>query len=173
MAAARAVVLLAHLMRISGDGCDARQRVPEHVRPLDCALATLAASGLDRSATFRDLVARIGALNGIVYIQPTVIVQPDARRVVSAGLIHRVTWIGSRRVLLVVLNPGLGDRSVITMAHEFQHAIEVLSSTASTESEIDALFDRIGTRVGAGMTETTAAIAVERAVRREFFARRK
>ncbi len=147
--------------------------MPEHVRPLDCTLATVTAAGLARSATFRDIVARIAALNGIVYVQPTVIVQSDTRRVLDGALIHRVSQVGSRRVLVVVVVPGKSDRSVTIMAHEFQHAAEVLASSASTEAEIDALFARIGVPAGAWTTETAAAIAVERAVGRELSARRR
>ena len=68
--------------------------------------------------------------------------------------------------------PGQGDRSVRLMAHEFQHAIEVLTSEASTEGEIDALFGRIGVPAGAWTTETTGAIVAERAVGRELSRRR-
>ena len=136
-------------------------------------MAAVTAAGLARSATFREVVARIAALNGIVYVQPTIIVQSEARRVLDGALIHRVTWVGSRRALVVIVVPGQGDRSVTILAHEFQHATEVLASSASTEAEIDALFARIGVHVGAGTTETTAAIAVERAVSRELSKRRR
>jgi len=153
--------------------CDARENVPEHIRPLDCSVATLAAEGLARSETFRALVDRIGRLNGIVYVMPGRVFVINARRALEGGLAHRVTLIGSRRALFVTVLPGRGDRPLGVMAHEFQHAIEVLSSPASTEAEIDTLFERMGIPVSSGITETTAAIEVERVVARELSACRE
>ena len=153
-------------------GCVARETVPEHIRPLDCRVATIVAAGLARSETFRDLVGRIGRLNGIVYVMPGRVFMVHARQAFDGGLAHRMTWIGSRRAVFVTVVPWQDDYSLGVMAHEFQHAIEVLSSTASNEAEIDALFERIGIPVSHGLTETNAAITVERAVGRELSALR-
>ena len=152
--------------------CAGRALLPEHLRTQNCALAALAAAGLERSTTFRDLVERIRTLDGIVYVMATRLLQPSDRRAPDGGLIHRVTRIGSRRALVVAVVPGMGDRSLGVMAHEFQHAIEVLSSQASNEADIDALYARIGTPAGGRLTETAAASAVERVVGRELAARR-
>ena len=84
-----------------------------------------------------------------------------------------MTRIGSRRALFVGVVPGTGERSLEIMAHEFQHAVEVLSSSASNEAEIDASFARIGIPVGGRLTETAAAGVVEQAVSRELSARRQ
>ena len=153
--------------------CAARKLLPEHVRPQSCALIDGAVAGLERSTTFRSLVARIATLDGIVYVMPTPIHRTKTHRVLDGGLVHGVRWIGSRRVLTVTVGLQTGDESLETMAHEFQHAIEVLSSSASNEKEIDALFARIGIPIAEGVTETNAATKVERMVRRELAANRK
>ena len=69
--------------------------------------------------------------------------------------------------------PESGDRSLITLGHELQHAIEVLeASGATTEAGVDRLFERIWVRVGASVMETTSAVSVQRAVARELSANR-
>src|SRR5262245_6371203 len=61
--------------------CAPRIAVPEQLRPLDCRLAAAIADGLTRSATFRQLVGRVGALNGIIYIHLGPYVNPQTLRV--------------------------------------------------------------------------------------------
>jgi len=69
--------------------------------------------------------------------------------------------------MFVLVAPGRGDETIVTLAHELQHCVEVLESHATTEAEIDALFQRIGTPVAPGTTETAAAIQFARTVRLE------
>jgi hypothetical protein len=141
--------------------------IPEHMRPSGCAMTRALARGITVSRAFRQLVNRISALGGIVYVLPGQVVQPESKRVLDGALLHRVTLAGPHRLLWVKVVPAAGDRAVITLAHELQHAVEVLESNASTERQIDALFERIGTPVGAWTSETFAAIEMERVVRRE------
>src|SRR5262245_38746631 len=126
--------------------CAARQTVPVQLRPLDCRLATAIAGGLTRSATFRQLVERVGALNGIVYIHLKPYVNPQTRRELDGGLSHAVTTAGAFRLLHVMVGATQGDRPIAILAHELQHAIEVLEAPdVSTENAVDELFERIGT----------------------------
>jgi hypothetical protein len=149
--------------------CAARQAVPLQLRPLDCRLAVAIADGLTRSATFRQLVERVGALNGIVYIHLKPYVNLQTKRVLDGGLSHSVTTAGGHRMLHVMVGAAQGDRPIFILAHELQHAIEVLEAPdVSTEDAVDQLFERIGTQVYAGAVETQAALDAERAVRREF-----
>jgi hypothetical protein len=152
--------------------CIDRTIVPDSMRPVGCDMSKALATGMAHSPAFRGLVARIDRLGGIVYLLPGPVVQPEARRVLTGALLHRVSRSGSRRVLWIKVLPESGDRVVITLAHELQHAVELLESDATTEAEIDALFDRIGTRTGAWTSETLAATDVERIVRRELLASR-
>jgi hypothetical protein len=127
-----------------------------------------------RSATFRWLVDRVGELNGIVYIKDGFYVNDSTKRVLSGALSHRISMPGAHRVLHVMVAPESGDRPLITMAHELQHAIEVLEAPdVATEAAVDQLFERIGMHAGTGIVETQAALNVERAVVRELSAKRE
>jgi hypothetical protein len=148
-------------------GCPDRERLPEHLRPQDCTLVQALLSGLSRSAEFRRLSDRIAELNGAVFIQPGTIVQPAENRILMGALLHRMAQVGTRRALFIVVRSNRDDNTVITLAHEFQHVIEVLQSDATTESEIDALFRRIGTAVGPTTRETGEAVLVGHRVAQE------
>jgi predicted transcriptional regulator len=81
---------------------------------------------------------------------------------------------GAHRVLNIVVAPESGDRSMITLAHELQHAIEVLEADdVTTETAVDRLFERIGARVGASIMETRSAVDVQRVVARELSRNRR
>src|SRR5262245_28297837 len=108
--------------------CAARQAVPSQLRPLDCRLAAVIADGLTRSATFRQLVERVGALNGIVFIHLKPYVNPQTRRELDGGMSHAVTTAGAFRLLHVMVGATQGDRPIAILAHELQHAIEVLEA---------------------------------------------
>ena len=110
--------------------------------------------GMARSATLRRAIDRIGELNGIVYIKDAYYVDPRTGRVLSGALSHEITMAGTHRVLHVTVAPESGDRSLITLGHELQHAIEVLEANdVTTEAGVDRLFERIGVRVGASVME--------------------
>jgi hypothetical protein len=147
--------------------CPERERVPDHLRPQNCALASALLSGLSRSAEFQRLSDRIAELNGAVFIQPGTIVQPAENRILRGALLHRMAMIGGRRALFIIVSPDRDDNTLITLAHEFQHVIEVLQSNASTDSEIDALFLRIGTSVGTTTRETGEAVLAGHRVAQE------
>jgi hypothetical protein len=148
--------------------CAARDAVPPQLRPLDCRLAAAIADGVERSATFRQLVERVGTLSGIVYIQLKLYVDPHTKRVLDGALSHSVTTAGAHRVLHVIVGAEQGDRPIVILAHELRHAIEVLEApNVSTEDAVDRLFERIGTHTHSGVVETQAALDAERAVRRE------
>lgn len=153
--------------------CFAREMVPNQLRPLSCRTAAIVTNGLARSETFRGLVTRVGQLNGIVYVTDRYYVNSRTRRVLSGALSHSVSMAGAHRVLHLMVAPESGDRQLITMAHELQHAIEVLEAPGvETEAAVDQLFERIGIAVGAGVVETQAALDKERAVARELAANR-
>jgi hypothetical protein len=121
-----------------------------------------------RSATLRRIIDRVGELNGIVYIQDRYDVNDRTKRVLSGALSHHITVAGAHRVLHLLVAPESGDRQLTTIAHELQHAIEVLEATeVTTDAAVDRLFERIGVNAGAGVMETRAAVDTERAVRRE------
>lgn len=155
------------------DTCPARQTLPAQLRPLTCSTAARVIEGMARSATLCREIDRIGELNGIVYIKDAYYVDPRTKTVRSGALSHEITMAGAHRVLHVTVAPQSGDRCLITLAHELQHAIEVLEARdVTTEADVDRLFARIGVRVGASVMETTSAVDMGRAVARELSARR-
>ena len=131
--------------------------LPSHIRVMDCRLAASIVDGLRRSDGLRELVDRIAALDGIVYV------------------IFEPTHPGWRvSVLRVTVTNDAGDKAIGTVAHEFRHVIEVLEhADARNEDAVHALFTRIGTEFQPGVFETSAALESERVVLRELRASRR
>ena len=150
-----------------GARCAAAAAMPEHIRTDACDMMRAIAVGMSDSPSFRRLVERVAALHGIVYLTAKQVVQSQTRRVIDGTLQHRVIVAGSHRLLFATVTPYSGLRPVPIIAHELQHAIEVLESNATSEREIDDLFERIGVPTAARTMETAAALAVEVAVAKE------
>jgi hypothetical protein len=138
-----------------------------HVRTEDPRLSKIIRQGQDQSPTFRELVNRIDRLSGFVYVVwsrcGTRQGEPDA------CLDHRLSVSGGIRFLRVNIYPGAsGERLLALIAHELQHALEVLSDDSVTsQEEVEKLYERIGIRGAAGNFETAAAQGVQGAVYRE------
>ena len=147
--------------------------MPSQIRPMGCRTAMSMANGMVRSATLRRMVDRVGELNGIVYIEDRDYVNDRTRQVLSGALLHHITVAGAYRVLHLLVAPESGNRQLTTIAHELQHAIEVLEATeVESDAAVDRLFERIGVNTSAGVMETQAALDMERAVGRELSAER-
>jgi hypothetical protein len=153
--------------------CAAGDTVPGQIRPMGCRTAMAMANGMVRSATLRRMVDRVGELNGIVYIEDRYYVNDRTGRVLSGALSHHITVAGAHRVLHLLVAPESANRQLTTIAHELQHAIEVLEATeVKNDAAVDRLFERIGVNTSAGIMETQAALDMERAVGRELSAKR-
>jgi len=147
--------------------------LPGHIRVLDRRLADVIACGIQRSATLRRMVDRIAELDGIIYVTATVKVRPETNHVLRAALVHEVAVAGTSRILRVVVAHNHGDDAVATIAHELQHATEVLESPGvRSAADVTALFKRIGREVYAGVWETVEAGNIERTVAQELRASR-
>ena len=161
------IVVLSALMVSAGaeaETCPAT--LPSQIRVMDCGLATSVADVLTRSATFKQLVEGIAALNGIVYVvvEPT----PRVHKTALGVLSHRMAVSGTLRVLRIVVRQDRGDAALATVAHELRHATGLLEDPAAqTDAAVAALFARIGVELAPGVFETNAAIVSERAVFRE------
>jgi hypothetical protein len=159
----------ANMPRPAAPGGDAQ--VPQsgpHVRTEDARLSNVIRQGLEQSPTLRELVHRIDGLSGFVYVVwsrcGTRLWEPDA------CLDHRIGVNGGFRFLRVNIYPGAsGERLVALIAHELQHALEVLSDNNATSQEhVAKLYERIGfKRRAADNFETEAAGRVQDAVYRE------
>jgi hypothetical protein len=150
-----------------GARCAATPSVPDHIRCDNCDMMRAIAFGMSYSPSFRGLVERVAALHGVVYLTAKQVVQSRGLRVIDGTLQHRVTVAGSYRLLFATVTPYSGLRPIPIIAHELQHAIELLDSNAATEREIDDLFERIGVHTATRTIETEAALAVEAAVAKE------
>ena len=135
------------------------------VRTSDARLAEAIRTGADQSRTFADLVRAVAELNGIVYVEPG-----TCRRHARACLTAHVTTAGRHRILFVLVDPGLPESWLIELiAHELQHAVEVLSDrSVMSEASFLLLYRNIGSGAGDALTfETRAAVETQAAVRRE------
>jgi hypothetical protein len=150
-----------------GAECPAAAVLPGHIRTNTCDMMDAIAVGMSDSPSFRRLVERVAALRGIVYVTAKQVVHAQSRRVIDGTLQHRLTVAGSYRLLYATVTPYSGLRPIPIIAHELQHAIEVLESNATSEREIDDLFERIGVHTAASTVETAAALAVQVAVAKE------
>jgi hypothetical protein len=136
------------------------------IRPQDSRTRLMLQEGAARSATFKALVDRIEASNVFVYIA----INPLLKSTLSGSL----TWMteaGGYRYLRASISPDLlFDQMIATMAHELQHAVEVIGDeTVKDEKTLVELYRRIGQRsqhATAGW-ETTAAQETGWQVRRE------
>jgi hypothetical protein len=137
------------------------------VRTDDAKLRALMARGMAESPTFREIVKEIDRLPGLVQVTAS---QCGARSKLSACLDHHVQVAGGYRFLRINMLPSEPEyRRLPLLAHELQHALEVLSDESATSLETVAkLFERIGERrPGVGNFETEAALRVQVTVTRE------
>jgi hypothetical protein len=119
--------------------------------------------GLKQSPTFRELVRQIDQLPGLVYVVPS---RCGALSGLSACLDHDVKVRGGYRFLRVNVMPGdPAFRQLPLLAHELQHAVEVLSDdSATSQGTVTRLYERIGVPKGLGNFETEAAQRVQETV---------
>jgi hypothetical protein len=145
-----------------------------HVRGLDRESADVLAAGLARSSDFRRLVDRIENTDAMVFIHHGRSPQSTTAHRLGGFLSHHVGLAGNSRVLHITLTDRFGDRGISVLAHELQHALEVLETPdARSDIDVDALFDRIGIRKGPGIVETAAALDVQAAVAQQLAEERR
>jgi hypothetical protein len=111
------------------------------VRAQDPRITQVLQEGMSRSETFRALVNRIEASDVIVYVA----VNPLLRSSLSGAL----TWMtraGRYRYLRASISiEQTFDQTIASVAHELQHAIEVVEDESVVdEKSLTALYRRIG-----------------------------
>jgi len=133
------------------------------VRGVTSGIVAVIAEGAARSKTFQALVDRIAGTDGIVYVA-----EGNCGHEVRACLLFSITATGSNRILRILVDPSKPDADLmVSVAHELQHAYEVLSDRYIRTNESMALrYRRIGRAVDRRF-ETDAAIRVGDAVRAE------
>lgn len=137
------------------------------LRPQDARLGLAIKEGSARSATFKALVDRIEHSNVIVYVALNPVMKPSL-----SGMLTWMTRTGTYRYVRASISTDLTfDQTIATVAHELQHAVEVIEdATVTDEKSLVALYKRIGHQNSAsspGRWETTAAQQAGFQVRRE------
>jgi hypothetical protein len=137
------------------------------IRPQDTRIKQVLQEGAARSATFKSLVDRIEASNVIVYVA----VNPLLKSTLSGSLTWMTQAGGYRYVRASISADLLFDQMIATVAHELQHAVEVIGDeTVKDEKSLVALYKRIGQESRQSSTsgwETVAAQQTGWQVRRE------
>jgi hypothetical protein len=138
-----------------------------HLRPQDDRVAQALRDGARRSATFKSLVDRIERSQVIVYVA----VSPTIKSSLN-GMLTWMTQAGGFRYVRASINPDMSsDQMIATVAHELQHAVEVIEDESVTdEKSLVALYKRIGRPSGSeapSRWETVAAQQAGSRVRRE------
>ena len=165
-----AALALSFVVMTSASLAAAVPDVQLRIRPQNDRLTKLLRQGSARSTTFKALVDRIEASNVIVYVA--------FNPMMKANLSGMLTWMaraGDFRYLRASIRHDLtADQMIATLAHELQHAVEVIEDESVTdESSLAKLYRRIGTP-SSGATppgwETVAAQQTGFRVRRELIA---
>ena len=117
----------------------------------------------ERSTTFRGLVERIDASDGIVYVESR-----ECGHGVRACLVG-VRAAGSNRIVGIKIDPQKRDWDLTgSIGHELRHAVEILDHpTVTSDDAMYLLYDRIGRRRERSAFETQEAVEAGVAVRAE------
>jgi hypothetical protein len=117
----------------------------------------------EQSPTFRQLVATISSTDGIVYVH-----HDTCGRNVLACLLLGVTQAGAHRILHIRVDKRRTGRDLmVSIGHELQHAIELLSEPGVVDTNSARLFYERVARTERYFFETEAAIETELKVDRE------
>ena len=162
-----ACLLLFCSTRTHADDC----RAPDpHIRSNDREIVAAITDATDRSATFRDLVARLNRSDVVVYV--------SFDTASPAGLAGRTTFVsaaGGRRYLRIQIDRrAAGCRRLGILGHELRHAVEIADAAAVTsDTSLAALYREIGFGGTQGREmrfESDAAVNAGRDVEREVLA---
>lgn len=115
------------------------------VRPMHTRVGALLATGMDRSATFRQLVRRIEGSDVIVYIEA----RHDLRAGVGASM-RFVTRSATDRFVRIQLNAEYSNHTLVALlGHELQHVVEVADQPeVQSADDLRAFYRRTGVRTG-------------------------
>lgn len=138
---------------------------PLAVRAMDAAAAQALDRGRAASAAFRGLLAGFDPAEVVVHV-----VSGDTIVFGSSGATRLAGRAGAWRYLRITLDPDLPlDERTAVLAHELQHAHEIIAGAAGTQRDMERLFERIGRKVvwATNTFETPEAIEAGTRVWRE------
>ena len=129
------------------------------LRPQDERLTQLLRDGTSRSPTLKTLVDRIEASKVIVYVALNPLMKSNL-----SGMLTWMTRAGDTRYLRASISPDLTpDQMIATIAHELQHAVEVIEDESVTdEKSLVALYRRIGLQHGQSAPSRWETVAAQR-----------
>jgi hypothetical protein len=146
------------------------------VRPGNETLDRLIERGRSESPTFQRLIGALESADWLIFVQPGLC--PD--RTMVGCLVHTVGRFGGRPYLRLLVTPAGRHPDVViaTLAHELQHAFEVVSDgTVTDQRSLIDLTRRIATSrfrtSKATIYETAAARRVQEAVLQELSSRQR
>lgn len=115
------------------------------VRPMHRRVAALLATGMNRSATFRQLVRRIEDSDVIVYVET----RHDLRDGVGASM-RFVTRTASDRFVRIQLSAEHTNHTLVALlGHELQHVVEVADhAEVQSPDDLREFYRRTGVRTG-------------------------
>ena len=140
------------------------------LRPQDPRVKEALREGEARSLTFKSLVDRIEGGDVIVYIAVNPLIKSNL-----SGALTWMTSAGGFRYVRASISPDQNiDQMIATVAHELQHAAEVVADpTVTSESSLVAMYRKIGQQNNSASPnrwETLAAQETGYQVRRELVA---
>jgi hypothetical protein len=148
---------------------------PARVRSTNGTMLELIKEGRERSAMFRTLVDAIDHSNGIVYIEPGIC----AFGHLNGCVLPFIAPIRGQRYMRILVTPDKNrvshDQRLALIAHELQHAREVIDHTEVVDvATMEQMYRRIGTPLTGGLSgyETSEARAAGDAVLLELSAAR-
>ena len=135
------------------------------LRTTDLRLQSLIAEGVRRSPTFARLLLELEKTDLIAYVERV----PNLPAVISGRLVFVSASPAQRYVRIQLGTGGSNADSIVTLAHELQHAIEVgTSPDVRDQQALARLYQRIGQNSLSGHTyDTVAAQSTGKLVRRE------
>ncbi len=163
-----ALALVIALTGVAGIHAETLRAVNPHarVRPLQARVAQWLSTGIDRSATFRELVRRIEASDVIVYVEA----RHDLREGVG-GSMRFIARSATDRLVRVQLNAAYSPPTLVALlGHELQHVVEVADHPeVQSSDDLREFYRRTGVRTGPNTFDSDAARLVGYVVREEIF----
>ena len=137
-------------------------RTLTRIRPGTAALSRVFREGVARSPTFAALLDRLERSHWLVFVYRGACPDPA----VAGCLLHTVGRYGDDPYLRILVNPwrvGHPDREISTIAHELQHALEIVEAVEVIDT---ASLTRHFRRIGYVSAESAWLIAYETAAAR-------
>jgi hypothetical protein len=134
------------------------------LRPMHKRVETLIATGMDRSATFRQLVRRIEQSDVIVYVEAR-----HGMRDGVGGSMRFVTRSATDRFVRIQLNADYSNHTLVALlGHELQHVVEVADHVeVQSADDLRDFYRRTGVRTGPDSFDSTEARTAGYLIREE------